>query len=219
MRAVVTGAGRLGVQVAGALAAAGNEVTVIEIDDEIVERLRGDLRCQVLRGDACDPAVLEEAGALRADVVVATTGDDEDNLVISLLAKRQFSVPRVVARVNDADNRWLFGERWGVDVAVSASSTLMSLIEEATGSPDTIRLVNLARAGVNLIETTITGHSRAGGRTLAELRLPPGAIVAAVVRGGVPNVPGGSFRLEVGDEVLVVSESATEADVQRVFQE
>jgi trk system potassium uptake protein TrkA len=95
----------------------------------------------------------------------------------------------------------------------------MSLIEEATGSPDTIRLVNLARAGVNLIETTITGHSRAGGRTLAELRLPPGAIVAAVVRGGVPNVPNGSFRLEVGDEVLVVSESATEADVQRVFQE
>jgi trk system potassium uptake protein len=218
MRVIIAGAGRLGVEMAQALAATRNEVTLIEIDDELVERLKGRVKSQVVHGDACEPIVLEEAGALKAEVFVATTGDDEDNLVISLLAKRHFDVPRVVARVNYPENSWLFDDRWGVDVAVSASSTLMSLIQEATGSADTVGLVQLGRAGVNLIETTISDQSSAAGKTLAEIELPSGAIVAAVVRDGEPNVPGGSFQLQVGDEVLVVSESATEADIQILFQ-
>lgn len=218
MQAIVAGAGRLGVETAEALAGAGHEVTLVEIDDELAERLGNELRCQVLFGDACDPAVLEEAGALKADVLVATTGDDEDNLVIALLARRQFDVPRVVARVNDAENEWLFTDRWGVDVAVSAATSLMSQIEEATASADTVGLIELASAGVRIIETLITDRSRAAGLTLAEIPLPAGTIVATVVRGGEPRVPNGSFRLEVGDEVLVVSESSTDDDVRTAFQ-
>src|SRR5690349_1478930 len=130
MRIVIAGAGTLGTQMASALTAARNEVTLIDQDDELVENLKGKLRAQVLLGDACAPDTLEEAGSLKADILVACTDGDEDNLVISLLAKRQFDVPKVVARVNDPENRWLFNERWGVDVAVSASSTLMSLIQE-----------------------------------------------------------------------------------------
>ena len=217
MRAVITGAGVLGQEMARVLAA-GNEVTLVDVDDELVERLKGHLRAQVLRGDACDPAVLEEAGALRADVLVAATGDDEDNLVISLLAKRQFDVPRVVARNNYPENRWLFNDRWGVDVAVSASATLLSLIQEATGSTETVDLLQLGTAGVRMIETTIRESSAAVGKTLAEISLPPGTVIATIIRGREPRVPGGSFSLQAGDEVILVSEAATEQDIQVAFQ-
>ncbi|MFA5787884.1 MAG: TrkA family potassium uptake protein [Actinomycetota bacterium] len=219
MRIVIAGAGRLGQEMAQVLAATRNEVTLIDSDDELVERLKNKISAQVIYGDACDPAVLEEAGALRADVLIAATGDDEDNLVVSLLAKRQFAVPRVVARANYPENQWLFTDRWGVDVPVSASSSLMSLIQEATGSADTVGLLKLTGAGAGIIETTISSQSSAIGKTIAEIELPPGSIVAAVMRKGVPNVPGGSFVLESGDEVLVVSEAATEADIRRAFQQ
>jgi trk system potassium uptake protein len=217
MRAVIAGAGVLGQEMARALVPS-NEVTLVDIDDQLVDQLKGHLRAQVLWGDACDPAVLEEAGALKADVLVATTGDDEDNLVISLLAKRHFDVPRVVARNNYPENRWLFSERWGVDVAVSASATLLSLIQEATGSSETVDLLQLGTAGVRMIETTIKGNSAAVGQTLAEISLPPRTVVATVIRDGEPNVPGGSFSLQAGDEVILVSEQATEAEIQAAFQ-
>jgi trk system potassium uptake protein TrkA len=220
VRVVIVGAGRLGRQMAEALNTADNEVTLVEFDRALAERLKPSSRARVLYGDAADPTVLEEAGALKADVLVAVTGEDQVNLVICLLAKRHFDVPRVVARVNDPDNHWLFTDEWGVDVAVSASATLLSLIEEATSVADTVGLMHLgAAAGVNLIETTLAAHSSAVGKTLAELRLPAGTIVAAVLRGGQPSVPGGSFTLEVGDEVLIVSESATEADIRHLFQQ
>lgn len=217
MRAVIAGAGVLGQEMARALVPT-NEVTLVDIDDSLVDQLKGHLRAQVLWGDACDPAVLEEAGALKADVLVATTGDDEDNLVISLLAKRHFDVPRVVARNNYPENRWLFSERWGVDVAVSASATLLSLIQEATGSTETVDLLELGTAGVRMIETTIKDNSAAVGQTLAEISLPPRTVVATVIRDGEPHVPGGSFSLQAGDEVILVSEHATEAEIQGAFQ-
>jgi trk system potassium uptake protein TrkA len=218
MRAIVVGAGRLGVETAEGLVEAGHDVTLVEIDDEVAQPLADEQRHRLVVGDGCDPMVLEESGALNADVLVATTGDDEDNLVIALLSKRQFDVPRVVARINHPENEWLFTDRWGVDVAVSAATSLMSQIEEATATADTVGLLELASAGVSVIETLITDRSLAAGRTLAEIRLPTATIVATVVRGGEPRVPNGSFRLDVGDEVLVVTESATANDIRAAFQ-
>ena len=220
MRLIIAGAGRLGREMAEALSATGrNEVTLIEVNRDLSEQLKGTCKARVLYGDAADPTVLEEAGALKADVLVAVAGEDQVNLVVSLLAKRHFDVPKVVARVNDTDNHWLFTDHWGVDVAVSASATLLSLIQEATSVADTVGLLRLGRAGVGLIETTLTEESSAVGRALTELHLPGGAIVAAVLRNGQPNVPGGSFMLEAGDEILVVSETATEEDIRKVFQQ
>jgi trk system potassium uptake protein TrkA len=219
MRVIVVGAGRLGSEMADALSASGrNEVTVIESDRLLADRLKGTSKARVLHGDAADPTVLEVAGALKAEVLVAVTGEDQVNLVVSLLAKRHFDVPKVVARVNDSDNHWLFTDHWGVDVAVSASATLLSLIQEATSVADTVGLLRLGRAGVGLIETTLTEQSSAVGKSLSDLHLPGGAIVAAILRGGEPTVPGGSFVMENGDEILVISESATEDDIRKVFQ-
>jgi trk system potassium uptake protein len=218
MRVVVVGAGRLGQQIANALTVTQNQVTLVESQRTIAERLRGASKARVLHGDAADPTVLEEAGALKADVLVAVSGEDQVNLVVSLLAKRQFDVPRVVARVNDPDNEWLFTDSWGVDVAVSASASILSLIEEATRTVDTVGLLRLGTAGVSLIESTITKESSAAGKALSDLRLPEGTMVAAVLREGQPTVPSGSFTLQIGDELIVISESATETDIRNVFQ-
>ncbi|MFC9291346.1 potassium channel family protein, partial [Streptomyces sp. NPDC057052] len=155
---------------------------------------------------------------LTAHLVVATTGDDEDNLVISLLAKRRFAVDRVAARVNDADNTWLFDQRWGVDVVVPATTPLISLIEEATGATDTVALLRLSRAGVDVIETAITPRSRTAGRTLAEVPLPDGTVIATVIRDGRPTVPTPAFTLRAGDELLLVSHTATEQEIRAAFQ-
>ncbi|MGW5470077.1 potassium channel family protein [Streptomyces chartreusis] len=218
MNVLIAGAGRLGTQIAQVLAAARNQVTLIEIDDDRLTELRGRIPARLISGDACEPALLEDSGALTADLVIATTGDDEDNLVISLLAKRQFSVPRVAARVNDADNAWLFDERWGVDVAVPAATPLISLIEEATGATDTVALLRLSKAGVDVIETAITPQSRAVDRALGDVLLPEGTVVATIVRNGQPTVPDPAIRLRAGDELLLVSHSATEQEIHAAFQ-
>jgi trk system potassium uptake protein TrkA len=217
MRILITGAGRFGAHIARVLAAAQNEITVIEQDDDRVEAIEATVPARIVVGDACEPSILEEASAHNADLVIATTGDDEDNLVISLLAKRQFAVPRVIARVNDAENGWLFDSRWGVDVAVPATSQLTSLIEEAVGITDTVALLRLARGGVNVIETAIDESMRAAGRPLSEITLPAGSVVAAVIRNGEPHVPEPEFVLMAGDELIVISENATGPDIHAAF--
>ena len=218
MKVVVAGAGRLGTQIAQVLGAARNQVTLVDRDDDRVAALQGHVPADVRVGDACEPTVLESAGAHAADLVVATTGEDEDNLVISLLAKRQFKVARVIARVNEADNAWLFTPHWGVDTAVPAAAPLISLIEEATSATDTVALLRLSRAGVNVIETTLTGQSRAVGHALADLDVPPGIVVAAVARDGEPLAPTPGLLLEEGDVILVVSHAATDSEVHAAFQ-
>ncbi|MGP4050424.1 potassium channel family protein [Streptomyces sp. 2A115] len=218
MKALIAGAGRLGTQIARVLAAARNDVTLVDVDEDRIAELEGHLPVRLLAGDACEPTFLEHAGALTADLVIAATGNDEDNLVISLLAKRQFTVARVAARVNEAENAWLFDQNWGVDTAVPAATPLISLIEEATGATDTVALLRLSKAGVDVIETAITPQSRAAGCTLAEIPLPAGTVIATVIRGGQPTVPAPEMRLQAGDELLVVSHAATEQEIHTAFQ-
>lgn len=218
MKVLVAGAGRLGTQIAQALSATGNDVTLVEYDDVRAAELDGLPHVHVVQGDACDPGRLEQVGALVCDLVIAVTGRDEDNLVISLLAKRQFGVGRVAARVNEAENAWMFDERWGVDVAVPAATPLISLIEEATGATDTVALLRLSKAGVEVMETAIDEQSRAAGLTLGEIELPAGTVVATVVRDGRPTAPRPEVRLLPGDELLLVSHEATEQEIHSAFQ-
>jgi trk system potassium uptake protein TrkA len=216
MKVLIAGAGRLGEQAAHLLTATGHQVTVIDRDRARLAELSAEHL--LVHGDACEPTVLERAGVLNTDLLLAATGDDEDNLVIALLAKRQFAVARTLARVNDPDDTWLFDDRWGVDAALPAETPLVSLIEEAAGIADTIGLLRLTTAGVTLIETRLTKQSSATGHSLADIDLPPNTVVAAVIHDGHPIVPGPDHRLTVGNTLLVVTTSATETDIHNAFQ-
>lgn len=217
MKIIVAGAGRLGEQAAHLLSATGHQVTVIERDRTRLAELTNHHPVRLVHGDACEPTVLENAGVLNTDLLLAATGEDEDNLVITLLAKRQFAVSRTLARVNDPDDTWLFDARWGVDVALPATAALVSLIEEASGAADTVGLVRLADAGVALIETHIDDASKAVDRVLSDIDLPAQTVVAAVVRDARPIVPANDYRFHVGDTVLVVTAAATEHDIHDAF--
>ena len=216
MHIIVAGGGAVGEQVAQALQASGNTVTVIEVDAARAAALR-DRGMQVVTGNACGPGRLEAAGALHADVLVACTGGDDDNLVISVLARRHFEIGRVVATVHDDTNRWLFDQDWGVDAAISSASALVGLIEEATGSARTVRLADLADRGLVLVEVNVTAASAAADATVSELALPGGDLVAAVIRHG-RAIPGeGALRLALGDRVLVVTDPQGEHAVHDAF--
>ena len=215
MHIIVAGGGTVGQRVAQALHAAGNTVVIVEADAGRAHQLtaRG---LQVITGSACLPRRLEAAGALHADVLVACTGLDEENLIISVLARRRFEIPRIVATVRDDANRWLFGTAWGVDAAISSASALVTLIEEATGSARTMHLADLA-AGLALVETNITAASAAIGKTAAELDLPSGAMVTALVRAGKPLPADQAPQFRIGDRVLVVTSPEGEQRVHDAF--
>ncbi len=141
VKVAIAGAGSVGTAIARDLHASGHEVLVLEQDPDLVERRRDELDVTWLAADACEVSSLDAAGLATVDVVVAATGDDEDNLVISLLAKQEFAVPRVVARVNNSKNQWLFNESWGVDVSVSTPQLLTALVEEAVSVGSLVRLL------------------------------------------------------------------------------
>ena len=216
MHIIVAGGGTVGQRVAQAVHAGGNMVTIVEEDPARAAELtaRG---LQVVTGNACAPGRLEAAGALHAHVLVACTGRDEDNLIISVLARRRFEIPRIVATVRDDANRWLFDASWGVDAAISAASALVTLIEEATGSAQTVRLADLAGSGLVLVETNITTASAARGKTVADLHLPPGDTVATVVRRGGTVPVDQALRFRTGDRVLVLTSSDGEKRVHDAF--
>lgn len=216
MHVIVAGGGTVGEQVALALGASGNSVVVVEVDAARAAVLAG-RGLEVVTGSACGPRRLEDAGALRADVLVACAGRDEENLVISVLARRHFDIPRVVATVRDDANRWLFDESWGVDTAISPASTLVALVEEATGSARTVHLADLADAGLALIEINVTAGSAADGAAVGDLALPPGDVVVAVIRNGGTMPAGDALRVAAGDRLLVVTAPDGEAGVRGAF--
>jgi trk system potassium uptake protein TrkA len=216
MNIVVAGAGTVGEQVAVALVAAGNTVALVEVDPRRSALLAG-RGFAVTTGDAAVAETLEAAGGLRADVLVACTGRDDENLVISVLARRLLEIPRVVARVTDEGHRWLFDETWGVDAAISSAGSLVSLIEEATGSARTVRLADLSAVGLVLVEATVTGASAARGHLVADLPLAHGDLAAAVVRRGRSMPAAEAHRLRAGDRVLVITGPEGEGGVHRAF--
>lgn len=216
MHIVVAGGGTLGEQVAVALEGSGNDVALVEVDAARAACL-AERGLTVVAGSAAVTGVLEAAGALRAEVLVACTGSDEENLVVSLLAKRRLEIPRVVARVNHDANRWLFDQSWGVDAAVSPASALVSLIEEATGSARTVRLADLGAVGLVLVEANVTAASVARGRTPSELTLSERDLVAAVVRRGRPIPVDEGLRFRAGDRALVITDPQGEKRVGLAF--
>jgi trk system potassium uptake protein TrkA len=218
VRVAIAGAGNVGQFIAADLLAAGHQVTMIEKDPQVVEAARPGLEeAEWFPFDACEVLSLVMAGLAHADVVVAATGDDEDNLVISLLAKQEFAVPRVVARVNNPKNHALFTEAWGVDVAVSTPHILRSLVEEAVTVGSMVRVMQFEQGHVSLHAVTLAEESPSVGRTLRDLALPVDAAAVAVVREGHVVVPKEETVFAGGDEVLVVAAEGSESYVREVL--
>jgi trk system potassium uptake protein TrkA len=218
VKIAIAGAGNVGTYIAADLQTAGHEILLIEQDFELVNRtqpLMPDVKIHV--GDACEVSVLRDAGVGEADVMVAATGDDEDNLVVSLLAKQEFAVPRVVARVNHPQNHWLFNETWGVDVSVSTPHLLTALVEEAVSVGSLVRLLNFAEGEAGLVEVTLAEASPACGVSLVNLDLPRDASIVAVVRGRHVVVPRGDTVLQRNDEVLVLITPDSEERVKAIL--
>ncbi len=217
MRVVIAGAGAVGTFLADDLAASGHDVLLLEKNLDCAERTPSGSTVELRGADACEVDVLTSARLDTADVVVAATGDDEDNLVISLLAKQEFAVPRVIARVNHPKNHWLFNETWGVDIAVSTPHLLSALVEEAVSVGSLVRLLHFEGGNARLVEVTLAEGSPAAGTTIADLGLPRGATVVAVVRDGHVVVPRGDTAVDAGDEVLLLVTGTAEDEVRRIL--
>ena len=212
MRVVITGAGAVGRHLAVDLAHRGHDIVLIEQDPDVIDKAEDWTEdVELLLGDACEPWVLEKADLRSADVVVAVTGDDEDNLVTSLLAKQEYGVPRVLARVNHPRNEWLFNEQWGVDASVSPPHILTAMVEEAVTVGDLVRLLRLEGGRIGLVEVTLPEDSPTVGRPLYELRLPPDSAVVAVLREGHVVIPQPETVFAAGDEILALSSGGAEA--------
>lgn len=217
MRVVIAGAGNVGVFLAEDLLGGAHEVVVVEKDPDVAERLKARLPVQWAVGDACEMGTLQAAGLESADVVVAATGDDEDNLVVSLLAKQEFAVPRVVARVNHPKNHWLFKPTWGVDVSVSTPHLLSALVQEAVSVGSLVRLLTFEGSRARLVEVTLADHSPAADRSISELGLPRDATIVAVMREDHVIVPRGDTQLGSGDEILALVTSESEDEVKALL--
>ncbi len=217
MKVVIAGAGSVGSFIAEDLQAAGHDVLVIEQNEQEVKKLAEQIPCRFLVADACEVSSLQQAGLADADVVVAATGDDEDNLVVSLLAKQEFMVPRVVARVNNPKNHWLFNKTWGVDVSVSTPHLLSSLVEEAVSVGTLVRLLSFEKSGARLVEVTLAEDSPANSLEIAQLGLPKTASIVAIIRQDNVIVPRGNTMLHDGDEVVALVTEDSEAEIKTIL--
>jgi trk system potassium uptake protein TrkA len=170
-----------------------------------------------ITADGCEVTEFGTANPETAEVVVAVTGDDEDNLVISLLAKQEFGVPRVIARINNPDNEWLFNETWGVDVSVSTPHLLTALVEEAVSVGSLVRLMSLEGDKARLSEVKLAPSSPANGKTIVDLGFPRDSTVVAILRNEHVVVPRGDTSLSSGDEVMVLVTAESEDRVRRLL--
>lgn len=220
MRVVVVGGGNVGTFMAAELTGAGHDVLLVEVDPDRVRRMEAAGEPPGVRwlvADGCEVSELAQADVDRADVVAAVTGDDEDNLVISLLAKQEFAVPRVVARVNNPKNEWMFNEMWGVDVSVSTPHLLTALVEEAVSVGSLVRLLSFEGGRARLVEVTLAEDSPAADKEIVGLDLPRDCTVVAIVRQDHVVVPRGDTPLLVGDEVLVLVTEDSEPVVRQLL--
>ncbi|WP_224982967.1 potassium channel family protein [Geomonas agri] len=206
MFVIIVGGGKVGAHLARLLSRGGKRVLLVEERRDLCAELTRELDgVRVLQGSGCDPRLLEQAAVREADAVAAVTGTDEVNLVVAGLARAEFGVRRVIARVNDPKHLWLFTPKLGVDVALNQADILAHLIAEEMSLGEMITLLKLRKGEYSLVEEKVHPHSVAAGRSLADLALPAESVVAAVIRGGRLIVPRGNLVFEPGDEVLALA--------------
>jgi trk system potassium uptake protein len=212
MRVAIAGAGAVGRSIAKELLGNGHDVLLIDKDPASIQ-VHSVPGAEWLLADACEISSLDDAGLERCNVVIAATGDDKVNLVVSLLAKTEYGVPRVVARINHPNNEWLFNESWGVDVAVSTPRLLSALVEEAVSVGDLVRLMTFRQSEANLVELTMPSDTPLAGQHVGGIEWPADTALVAILRDGRVIVPSADDPLEAGDELLFVTSQDVEGEL------
>jgi trk system potassium uptake protein TrkA len=217
MRVAIAGAGNVGTFIASELVDNGHDVLLLEQSPEVAAKVPARERLEVRVADACEVSSLKEAGLDTCDVVVAATGDDEDNLVVSLLAKQEFAVPRVIARVNHPKNEWLFNETWGVDLSVSTPHLITALVDEAVSVGRLVRLFQLEGGQVRLVEVRLGEDSPITSKAIREVDVPRDATFVAIVRDDHVVMARGDTVFHPGDEVLALVTPESEDEVRHLL--
>lgn len=216
MKIAIAGAGNAGRAIARELIANGHQVLLIDKNPKSL-KMESVPNAEWLLADACEISTLDKAGLGQCQVLVAATGDDKANLVASLLAKTEYGVPRVVARVNHPKNEWLFDSSWGVDVAVSTPRIIAALVEEAVSVGDVVRLFSIKSGEANLVEITLPDNSICIGKSVSEITLPKDASLAAIIRDGHVIAPSPHDLFSAGDELIFVASAEAESQIKGCF--
>ena len=216
MYIIVVGGGKVGYYLAKTLVNEGYEILLIERNPKKVLVYAERFGSVVMEGDGAELATLEAAGTARADVIVAVTGDDEDNLVICQTAKRLFNVPRTIARVNNPKNEEIF-RKLGIDVTVSSTNVILNIIEQEIPERGLVHLMTLKHAQVAIVEATVEDGAPVAGKTLAELTFPPNVVISAVLRDGQMILPKGETVLQPEDEVVALANKESEEELRHML--
>jgi trk system potassium uptake protein TrkA len=209
MFVIIVGGGKTGSQLAIQLLSEGHRVRLVEDRQTVLERLKEELPPEVVfAGDGSSPNVLEAAGISQAQVLAAVTGEDETNLVVTTLARFEFNVPRIIARVNNPKNAWLFNDEMGVDVALNQADILAKLIIEEMSLGDMMTLLKLRKGEFSIVEEKVHPEAVVAGKALREIKLPPSCVFVAVIRKGQLIVPSGATVLQAVDEVIALVHAA-----------
>ncbi|MCX7839051.1 MAG: NAD-binding protein [Anaerolineae bacterium] len=216
MYIIIVGGGKVGYYLAKTLLRSEHEVLIIERDKRKFDMITSELGAVALRGDGSDSLVMEEAGMARADVVIAVTGDDEDNLMICQMAKKKFGVKRTIARINNPKNENIF-KRLGIDSTVSVTDLILAQIERHIPAQSLVHLLTLREAGVSFVEAKVPENSPVIGKPLRNLGIPDDCVIPLIIRNGKGVIPYGETRLQVGDEVVAITTIAKEDVLEKIL--
>ena len=217
MQVIVIGAGSVGRSISRELVTNDHQLTIIDNQPSAM-RIAQVPEAKWLLGDGCELDTLKEGGVETCEVMVAATGDDKANLVVSLIAKTEFGVPRTVARVNNPKNEWMFDESWGVDVAVSTPRIMTAMVEEAVSIGSLVKIFTFNQSQADILELTLPAHSAAIGKQVGNLVWPKGTSLASIVRGQHPISPKPTHTLEVGDQLIIIAgRQAQLKDLERLL--
>ena len=219
MKVIIIGGGQTGAHIAGILLANKCEVTVIENREHIIQKLKKDIpEKNILFGNGTDPNVLEQAGITKADVVAAVTGADDTNLVAATIARFEFDVPRVIARVNNPKNAWLFNAGMGVDVAINQADLMAHLVVEEMDQTAMLTLMKISRGSHSIVQYKLSESAKAVGQSIREVALPEQVVFIAIYRGDKTVIPHGDTVFAAGDVVLAFTDEATKQSLNTLFK-
>lgn len=219
MKVIITGGGQVGAYLASLLLSNGYEVRLIEHSEKVYNKLEKELPHEsLILGNASDPQVMEKAGITSADVVAAVTGKDETNLVVSTLAKMEFGVPRVVARVNNPKNAWLFNREMGVDIGINQADLMAHFVVEEMDLKDMFTILKLNRGNFSIVQIKVQQNAKSVNQLLKDLFIPQDAILIAITRDEVLIIPKGDTQILVDDDILALASEVSLKELEKLFE-